>query len=259
MFEIIDKVELYLPLYMLVFARLSAMILTMPIFGYSTVYSRVRILFAAALTAIITPMLISGSVVTYSSWLVLAVDLMREILVGLIIGYGARLIFEGFTIAGAYVGMQMGFAIMNVFDPSNQQQQPIISNFWLLVIITFFLVTNSHYFLIATIFKNFKIIHIGTAALHPVVGRDLIYGGSIMYEMALKFAAPMMLFLLSIDVATAFMARVMPQLNVFFITMPLKIGVGIFLLAISLNIFQNLFAYVNSELETFVTMIVKGI
>ncbi len=259
MFEFIDQIKHYLPLYLLVFARLSAMVASMPILGYTTVYSKLRILFVVLLTGIVAPMLINQNPVAYTSWLLLAIDVMREVLLGLIVGYGARLIFEGFTIAGAYVGMQIGFAVISVFDPSNQEQQPIVSNFWFLVIITFFLVTNSHYFLIAVLFKNFSIIPVGTAMFHPVVGRDLIHGGTLMFDLALKFGAPLMVFLLTIDVAIAFMARVMPQLNIFFISLPLKIGVGIFLLVLSLNIFQSLFAYVNSELQTFVYGILKGI
>ncbi len=259
MFEFIDQIKQYLPLYLLIFARLSAMIVSMPIFGYSTVNGKLRVLLVALITGIIAPMILSQNPIAYTSWLLFAIDIIREVLLGLIIGYGARMIFEGFTIAGAYVGVQIGFAVISVLDPSNQQQQPIISNFWFLVIITFFLVTNSHYFLIAVIFKNFTLIPVGTAMFHPVVGRDLIHGGSLMFDLALKFGAPLMVFLLTVDVAFAFMARVMPQLNIFFISLPLKIGVGIFLLILSLNIFQSLFSYVNSELQTFVTGILKGI
>lgn len=80
-----------------------------------------------------------------------------------------------------------------------------------------------------------------------------------MYELALKFAAPTMVFLLTVDVAIAFMARVMPQLNIFFISLPLKIGAGIFLLIISLRIFQGLFSYVYDELEVFVTTIIRSV
>ena len=259
MFDVIDQLSLHIPLYLLVFGRISAMVLTMPVFGYSTVNTKVRLILSVSLTAIIAPLLIGKFTATYTTWLPFAVDMMREVFVGLLIGYGARLVFEGITIAGAFIGMQMGMAIMNVFDPSSQQQQPIISNFWLLVMVIFFLVTNSHYFLIATIFENFNMIKLGTAEFHPVIGREFIRGGSIMYDLALKFAAPTMVFLLVVDVAIAFMARVMPQLNVFFVSLPLKIGIGIFLLIISLKIFQSLFSYVIIEMETFVTSIIKGI
>ena len=259
MFEIIDQISRNVPVFLLVFGRISAMILTMPIFGYSTVHTRVRMLISLAITALVAPTLVGSVQLTYNSWLPLVFDLMGEIMVGMLIGFGARMIFEGLTIAGSYIGMQMGMAIMNVFDPGSQQQQPIISNFWLLIMVTFFLVTNSHYFLVATIFRNFELVHLGSAVFHPSVGRQMMHGGTVMFEIALKFAAPSMLFLLMVDVSVAFMARVMPQLNVFFISLPLKIGVGIFLLIISLQIFQSLFGYVYQELEGFVSTVIKGL
>lgn len=258
MFELIDKIQEFMPLYMLVFCRISAMTVTMPILGYATVSVRIRIMIAVTLTIITAPAVGINFDITYNSPLSFVVDIMRELLIGMIIGFGARLIFEGFAMAGSFIGLQMGMAIMNVFDPSSQQQQPIISSFWALIITVFFLVTNSHYFLIETIFQNFTVVHLGSAVFKPVLGRTLLTGGRIIYELALHFAAPAMIFLLSIDVAVAFIARVMPQLNVFFISLPLKIGVGIYLLIISLRIFQGLFGYIMNEMEVFVYTIIRG-
>jgi flagellar biosynthetic protein FliR len=258
-FEIIDNISEFLPLYLLVFSRISALALSMPIIGFTTVPPRVRIYFAVLLTFIIVPNLTSQFSVVYNSILPLALDIIREIAVGLLIGFGARLVFEGFSVAGAYIGLQMGMAIMNVFDPSSQNQQPIISSFWMLIIVTFFLITNSHYFLMAVIFENFKLIQVGTAEFNPEAGHVLMGGGVILYQLALKFAAPTMLFLLTIDIAIALMSRVMPQLNIFFISLPLKIGAGIFLLTISLKIFQGLFSYVYNELEFLVSSLVRSI
>jgi flagellar biosynthetic protein FliR len=257
--EIINNINEFLPLYLLVFGRISAMALSMPIIGYGSVPPRVRIYLAVLLTFITAPNLASGFSVEYSSFLGLAMDMVREIALGLFIGFGARLVFEGFSVAGAYIGLQMGMAIMNVFDPSSQNQQPIISSFWLLIIVTFFLITNSHYFLLAVIVENFNLIQIGTAGFNPEAGRIFMGGGVTMYQLALKFAAPTMLFLLTVDVSIALMARVMPQLNIFFISLPLKIGAGIFLLTISLKIFQGLFSYVYNELEVLVSSLVRSI
>ena len=259
MFEAIDQISRFLPIYLLVFGRISAMTASMPIFGYSTVNIKVRLLITIAITAIIAPGQTASFSVNYTNWMLLALDMSREILVGLMIGFGARVIFEGITIAGSYIGLQMGMAIMNVFDPSSQQQQPIISNFWMLIMVTFFLVANSHYFLIATIFENFKFIPLGIATFHPVLGRDFLHVGSQMYDIALKFAAPTIIFLLTVDVSVGFMARVMPQLNVFFISLPLKIGMGIFLLTVSLKIFQSFFGIIIMQLESFVTVVIKGL
>ncbi len=259
MYELIDKISLNLPVYLLVFSRMSAMIATLPIIGYAVVSVKIRIALSILLTLIVSPLLISGFHTTYTTFLPFVVAIMGEVFTGMLIGYGARLVFEAFSVAGAFVGYQMGMAIMNVFDPSTQNQQPIIGNFWLLIIVIFFLVTNGHYFLIETLFQNFQLIHLGGETFRPEIGRTFVNGGRIIYDMALRFAAPTMVFLLVTDVAIAFMARVMPQLNIFFISLPLKIGAGIFLLIFSLQIFQSLFGYVNDQMQTFVTTIVRSL
>lgn len=259
MFDAIDQIGSWLPLYLLVFSRISGMLVSMPVLGYATVSVRIRIILGLLLTLIISPLLSGGYHLSHPTPLALMVDVLREVFIGLLIGYGARLIFEGFSIAGQFIGLQMGMAIMQVFDPSNQNNQPIISSFWMLIIVVFFIVSNSHHFLIRILFFNFKAIGLGMAAIKPMAGQQLISGGTLMFELALKFGAPVMIFLLVVDLAIAFMARVMPQLNIFFISLPLKIGTGIFLLMISLQIFQSLFSYVMNGLETFVTGMIRGI
>jgi len=256
--ELIQNIENMLPMYMLVFARISSLVATMPILGYNTVNIRIRLALGLLLTIIIAPSISDQYAFNYTSIALLVLDLSREIFIGLLIGFGTRLIFEGFSMAGSFIGLQMGMAIMNVFDPSSQQQQPIISNFWLMIIIIFFLVTESHHFLIQIIYFNFQEVPLAGAVLNPILGESMVIGGRMIFDLALRFAAPVMVFLLLLDVAIAFMARVMPQLNVFFISLPLKIGSGIFLLVISLKIFQTLFAYIYSEMETFVSTLIAG-
>ena len=161
--------------------------------------------------------------------------------------------------AGSFIGLQMGMAIMNVFDPSSQQQQPFITQLWMFVMIIFFLVTNSHHFLVETLFQNFSLIEPGGGVFSAGVGQSFVNSGSIMYELALKFAAPAMIFLLLVDISIAFIARVMPQMNVFFVSLPLKIGVGIMVLIISLRLFQVLFSTIYNEVETFVYSIINNL
>ncbi len=258
MFTVMDKIGILVPVYLLVFGRMSSMMVTMPILGYSTIPVRVRIIIAFIFTLIVAPMLVDGFSKTYVSFWPLAIDMGREIILGLMLGYGARMTFEAFAVAGSFIGYQMGMAIMNVFDPTTQEQTPIIGNFWLLIIVVFFLVTNSHYYLVGTLFQNFKMIKLAGISFHASAGQALVRGGSMIYELALRFAAPTMFFLLMIDVALAFMARVMPQLNIFFISLPLKIGAGIILLILSLQIFQTLFSYVIQELQGMLATLLRS-
>ncbi|MCD6375097.1 MAG: flagellar biosynthetic protein FliR [Caldisericaceae bacterium] len=259
MFTFIDKISQLTPLYLLVFSRISAMLVTMPLFSFGAINVRVRVLLAFILTLIITPLLSQQMTYMPVHWLQLVLDVLREVLVGLMVGYGAQIIFEAIMIAGTYVGFQLGLAIMNVIDPTSQENMPIVGNFWVMVVLMFFIITNSHYFLVETLFFNFKIIKPSTAVFHAAAGQAVIETGKMMFDLAIRFAAPVMVFILLFDVAISFMARVMPQMNIFFVSLPLKIAFGIFLLIVSLNIFQGLFAYIIDQMQGMVGQIIRGI
>lgn len=259
MYNLIDTIAQWLPFTMLVFLRLSAMLMVMPVFGYATVAPRIRIALAVTLTLIIAPMVGESFHIHYTSLMMLAVDAMREIFIGVMIGFGARILFEAFRLAGSLVGFQMGLAIMNVADPTSQDNVSIIGNLWFLVIVLFFILTDSHHFLLETLVISFKGIPLGTAHIGARAGRVLTGEGSHLFELSLRFAAPMILFLLLADVAIAFASRVMPQLNIFFISLPLKISAGIYMVLVSLKIFQAIFGQFEQSIEQTVYNLMVGI
>ena len=259
MFELIDHIHELMPIYTLVFCRLSALLLTMPIFGSATIAPKVRVMIAVVLTMIIAPALATQQVIVFESVWTLAIAVTVEIVIGLLMGFGMQVIFESFSIAGSFIGMQMGMAIMQIMNPNSQENQPIISQFWVMLMIIVFVVTNSHHLLLETIYRNFSIILPGTAVFEPALGRAIISWGSLMFELGVQFAAPALIFLILVDFALAFMARVMPQMNVFFISLPLKIGVGIVMLIISLNIIQMMFGYIIQQLEEIIEVMMQTI
>ena len=139
------------------------------------------------------------------------------------------------------MGRQMVLFMARAINPMTRQQSNVVSPFLTLILIVYFLVTNSHYLFIRTIFENFEVIPLGMAAFPAVQGRTIIETGSIAYHIAVKFAGPTMVFLLLLQAATAFSVRVMPQMNVMFVMLPLRIGCGLFALMTSLKIFQLIF------------------
>jgi flagellar biosynthetic protein FliR len=256
-FDLVDRLPVLVPGYMLVFTRLSAMLMTLPIFSYPMISVKTRIMFGLILTVIIGPLLNLGTIPHITNLWVLFGLVGREIIIGLIIGFGARIIFEGFAIAGGIVGLQMGMGIANVMDPNSREQIPIITQFWLPIMILLLLAVDGHHFFIKTMFGNFQMIPLGIGELSPEAGETIVKGGSRIYEIGVRFAAPSIAFLILIDAGVGFMARTMPQLNVFFITLPLKILSGLIMLLVSLNVFQILFDSVYDEIIEFTGLLIR--
>tara|TARA_B100001123_G_C15345850_1_gene1037116 strand:+ start:22302 stop:23099 length:798 start_codon:yes stop_codon:yes gene_type:complete len=255
--ELADQLHIVVPGYMLVFTRLSAMLITLPIFSYPMISGRIRIMFGFVLTLIIGSIVNIEAIPPITNLWILAGLMVKEVIIGMIIGFGGRLIFEGFSIAGGIVGLQMGMGIVNVMDPTSREQTPIITQFWLPMMILFLFLVDGHHFLIETLFGNFQLIPLGMGELSHQAGESVVRGGTKIYEIGIRFAAPSMAFLFLIDAGVGFMARTMPQLNVFFITLPLKIFSGLVILIVSINIFQILFDSVYDDMVRFTGTIIR--
>lgn len=247
MFEVIDTLYELIPGYMLIMARISALIMTFPIFSYPMITVKIRVILVFVLTFIIFP-IVGSNMYVIDSLPLLVLAISREVLIGSLIGFGAKVLFEAFNMAGSFVGRQMGLGIANVMDPSSRQQIPIVSRFWMLVMVTFFITMDGHHLFIETLFINFSLIPIGGGEFTPEAGQTLLQVTSKAFEIALRLGAPAMVFLLLVDTAIGFIARVMPQMNIFFVTLPLKIGAGLFVLISSLNIFQLIFDSVYDDI-----------
>ncbi len=240
MFEFIDNLVLVMPAFLLTFIRLSGLLITMPVLSYPMITNRLRISLALVMSFVLLPV-IEQSSIEITSISPLLVGVFRELIIGLMLGMGTRIIFESFSWAGAFVGRQMGIAMANVMDPTSKGQIPIVSQFWLLVVVTFFFTINGHHMLVETLYRNFETIPVGTAVISNASGRLVMNTGGIAFINAFQFSAPAIVFLLMVDTAIAFTARIMPQMNIFMVTLPLKIASGLVVLIISLDMFELLF------------------
>lgn len=250
MFALFDQVRAALPLYMLIFIRLSAFLTAMPFFGSKSVYPRSRIHLAFFMTLVIGPIVSAGNTFATDNAIELAFAIVQEIFIGLIIGFSVRMIFEAAGLAGAFLSLQMGFAIMNVVDPNSDQSFPIVGQFWAFLFTIFFLANDGHHLLVATLFHNFAIIPPYGASISPDLGDLFVAGGTTMFDLAIRFAAPGFVFLLLMEIALAFVARVMPQMNIFFVSIPLKIMLGLIIILLSVNMIQIMFGTVLDLIKT---------
>ncbi|HMA62871.1 MAG TPA: flagellar biosynthetic protein FliR [bacterium] len=240
MLEFIDQLETFLPGYMLIFARISGLLTSLPILSSPLINRKTKVIIAVLFTSMIAPGFIT-QFPAVTSLLQLVILISVEFLVGLTIGFGTLVIFESFNMIGSFMGRQMGLFMARSINPMTRQQSNVIGPLMTLILIVYFMITNSHYLFIRTIFENFEIIPLGMASFPAAQGRTIIATGSTAYQIAIKFAGPTMIFLLLIQIATAFSVRVMPQMNVMFVMLPLRIGCGLFALMTSLKIFQLIF------------------
>lgn len=232
----------YLQNLFLTFVRVGAILLTAPIFSSRAIPSVAKVALALFLSLILLPISTPGLDLVFDGVGTVLLAVAREVLVGVIVGFVASLMFMAIQTAGHVIGLQMGFAFANVIDPMNQNQISLVDQFYNILAILFFLAINGHHLLLMAMQKSFDIVPLDTFVFSDSMATKMITLTGQVLLIAAKIALPMMAALILADVALAIMARIAPQLQVFFLGMPLKIALGLLTIALALPITLNAIA-----------------
>ncbi|NQS97191.1 MAG: flagellar type III secretion system protein FliR [candidate division Zixibacteria bacterium] len=225
----------------LILARMTALVVVMPIFGYRTIPVQAKVGLSVLLTIIIFPLAKMGATPISTQPIELIIMFLREIIIGLILGFAATIVFYGVQMAGQIVGIQIGFGIINVIDPVSDVQISLIGQLNYLIALLIFLCLDGHMFLIRALVMSYEYISLGGGGFPAgLVGKMSVMTGAI-FDVALRIAAPIMVTLFITDVVLGFMARVAPQMNVFLVGFPLKIVVGLLVITLVISYFPYIF------------------
>lgn len=256
---LVDVAMVEVQTYLLVLARIGGMFGFAPIFGSYNVPLQVKAGISAVIAFVIFPLVSApaggypGEIVPY------AVCIGREILVGAIIGYVGSLLLVAVQLAGQLVDIQIGFGLVNVVDPVANRQVTVIGQFQYLLAVLLLLVFNGHHLLLAGLVESYGVVPIAGFALtsRPQVGVVRLFCNTA--AVAFKIAAPVTCTLLLADVAMAVLARTVPQVNIFIVGFPMKIGVGLLTLAVAIPVFAIILQGSLSGLGRDILALLRGV
>jgi flagellar biosynthetic protein FliR len=241
--------------FVLVLIRVSSILMLVPVFGDSRVPVSVKWGLSLLLSFILFPVVRSGFPETGNiNTLLFTSGIVSEMLIGVTIGFAARLVFAGIQVGGEILGFQMGFSFASVADPLTNIQVTVISELQYLLGIMLFMGVNAHHVFIRAIFDSYALFPpLGVHFSAPFFQGLLILFRDI-FVIAIKISAPVMAVLFFSNVAMGMIARTVPQMNVFSINFPLQIGVGLFFTGLAAPVFVNtltrIFANLGNEITT---------
>jgi len=216
----------------LAFMRIGSMLVALPVFGDSPNPVRARILMALAVTVGIFPTISpSWAPNLDTDVLMLAYYISKEIMVGLLIGYVARLAFAGILMAAGLTSYQMGFGTSSLFLPDAGLQMDSFTALHRIFCMLIFFSLNMHHIFLSGIADSFAIIPGGSAVFHTNIGEILIIMSSGIFAIAMKIAAPIIVSLMFTMSALGLVARTVPQMNVFTLSFPASffLGLGVYI------------------------------
>ena len=226
---------------MLVSLRFGTILLMSPVFNFINLPIRVRVGLTLVLAASMVTGLGSARLGAVPNTVAgLAQAAAVELVIGAILAFAVFAGFAVFQFAGRVMDTQLGFGVAGLIDPSTRSQAPLLGMLLnMAAVITFFLV-NGHHLLIRGLAYSLEHVPVGVPLRDIPVDQVVAQFGA-MFAFSAMLAAPVMIVTLLIDISMAMMARTMPQMNVFLIGLPLKIFVGLLVLALSLNYLTPLF------------------
>ncbi len=160
--------------------------------------------------------------------------LVAEVLLGSIIGLVARMIFTAVEYGGTVIGYQMGFAAANIFDPQNERQLPLISQFQNVFAILVFLAVDGHHLFFRAAANSYTLLPPGSFNITGEAIPYLITLSSRIFFLGIQFSAPILAVLLLSGFILGILARVFPQLNVFMLSFPLNIALSFTVIGLTL-------------------------
>jgi len=223
-----------LQIFFLVFLRTGAFLMAIPLLNSSSVPVLFRLALTLAASLLIFPLLGVRLPSASADLLSLSVAAAGEVLIGMLAGLAIRLIFEGVQLAGELAGYQMGLAIAEVIDPASEDQVAILAQFTSLLATVIFLILNGHHWFIRILVESYHMIPPSGFHVNGAVLERLARLTAEMFLIGLKAGAPVIVALLLGTVAFGLVARAVPQMNIFVVSMPLNIGVGLVFLGLSL-------------------------
>lgn len=210
----------------LVFIRVGAMLFTAPLVSGKTVPAMLKIGLAVLLTILLVPVNQAHFSEVPLEWLPLSLLVIKEMGVGIAVGFGANLVFNAMQVAGQFMGLQIGFTLANVIDPLFSQSVSLIDQLYTILTGLIFLAIDGHHMLILAIQQTLDIVPIGTFHITgPFINQLVTMTGGV-FVAAMRLALPITAALLLADIALGLMARTVPQMNIFVVGLPVKIAVG---------------------------------
>lgn len=243
--DLFEKTDIYL----LIVVRLLGFFAIMPIFSGRNVPNITKVGLSVIIAGIIFstqqvgPVQYNDNVIGYSLLII------KELVVGLLIGYSVYMVFSTLYLAGQLVDFQIGFSMVSVFDPISQIQVPITGNLYYFLVGTLLVATNADHTIFRALFYSYQVLPIGYAdVLSGELMSNFMEIISNYFIIGFKISMPVLGTIMVMNTALGLMARTAPKINIFSVGIPLKMVAGLLIVAITINMFTPVSDFLFQEI-----------
>lgn len=236
----------------LIFCRVSGFMFISPLFSNQSIPQMAKLMLVLALTLMITVVVYPdyfGTAATHPynlskssgfGWAAIGIASAQEMAIGVLIGLCFSLIFESVLLAGQLISVMIGFSMAEMLNPITNRQETLVSQFYTMFASLLLLAFDAHHVFVRSLSSSFTTVPVGFFELRPSLMSDLTLGTSRVFEHGMQIAAIPFVVLFLMTVVFGLMARVMPEMNIFVVGMPIRILAGYFCLFAAITYFPQL-------------------
>lgn len=247
----------HLEFILLVLARISGFVFTAPFFGLSYIPRNVKIGFSVFITILMTYVL-PYSTLEYVGVIEFACLIMKEVIVGVLIGYMTNICTYILNFSGHLIDMEIGFAMVNEINPVANVQSTITANLYTYLVMLMLVVTDMHHQILKAFIYAFEVIPIGKMKFSGNIYFAMVKFISEYFIIGFRIVLPIFASMLVVNVVLGVLAKVAPQMNMFVIGIQLKVFVGLFILTIAIQSLPQVSEFIFSEMRTMMELIIKS-
>ena len=242
-------------LFIVVFTRLSGMMMTAPMLSTYPIPIQVRTWFMALVAFIMFPIVTAkcGFQVP-NNMPCLTLILLKEFLIGYTVGFIANVVFVAAEIAANLVSMQMGITAAQAMNPMTGDTSTVLTQAYTLLASMVFIGINAYQWIFAALFRSFQVLQPGYSFfIDGQFTHNIVTLTSQMFSIGFSLALPLFSVLLITDILFGFVAKMMPKMNIFMVALPLKIYIGLLLFVLLL---PHMYVYLEQLIENYLTSII---
>lgn len=249
-----DFLELNLFHFLMIFARLGAALMLMPGFAGDLVSPRIRLLIALITSFVVLPVIGPNIPAQPASAWLLALYLIGEITVGIFLGAVVQGLMAAINLAGNFIGYQVGLTNAFIFDPVTEQQSALLTGFLANLAVVLIFMTDTHHLMLRAIIDSYGVFIPGQLLPFGDFSQTLVQGLGASFVLGMKLSAPLFVFAILFFAGLGLLSRMMPQMQVFFVALPVQLFTGLGILMIALPAIMLFFMnYLQGGIAAFIS------
>ncbi len=245
--------------FLMILVRIASFVSIAPFFGMNNTPRRVKIGFSAIVAIIMYQMILPKEPMEYSGVIEFAIIILKEGITGLLIGFAANICNSIVLLSGKIIDMEIGLAMMDMFDTTTNTQSSISGMLYNYFIMILLMVTNMHHYILRALIDSYEVIPINGSIFQweHLLGTMSMYMTDLMV-IGFRIVLPVFATNMILSCILGIMAKVAPQMNMFSVGIQLKLLLGLTIMLITIVLLPNISNFIFMEMKKMMISMIEG-